>query len=64
MIHENKLQTSTYVYNSYELKRKYRNWVDTFPWIKPHYAIKSNPCLPLLKDLIEEDSNFDCASKQ
>jgi diaminopimelate decarboxylase len=33
------------------------------PWIKPHYAIKSNPSIPLLQDLIEEGSNFDCASR-
>jgi diaminopimelate decarboxylase len=63
MITSNSLKTSTYVYNSSEAKRKYRNWVETFPWIKPHYAIKSNPSLPLLQDLINEGSNFDCASK-
>lgn len=40
-----------------------RNWMKTFPWIKPHYAIKSNPSIPILKDFIEEGSNFDCASK-
>ena len=33
------------------------------PWIKPHYAIKSNPSTPLLQDLIQEGSNFDCASR-
>lgn len=51
------------IYNSGETRRKYNKWVQTFPWIKPHYAIKSNPSLPILMDLIEEGCNFDCASK-
>ena len=51
------------MYNSHEAKRKYRAWTKALPWIKPHYAIKANPATPLLQDLIEEGSNFDCASK-
>lgn len=29
----------------------------------PHYAIKSNPALPLLNDLHGEGTGFDCASR-
>jgi diaminopimelate decarboxylase len=46
-----------------EAKRKYKAWTQALPWIKPHYAIKANPAQPLLQDLIEQGSNFDCASK-
>jgi diaminopimelate decarboxylase len=52
MIQSSDLKTSTFVYNSYEAKRKYKAWVKALPWIKPHFAIKSNPALPFLKDLI------------
>ena len=43
--------------------RKFKNWNSTFPWIKAHYAVKSNPTLPLLKDLQARNSGFDCASR-
>jgi ornithine decarboxylase len=43
--------------------RKFEDWNKTFPWIKAHYAIKSNPALPLLRDLQARQSGFDCASR-
>lgn len=43
--------------------RKIDNWNSTFPWIKAHYAIKSNPALPLLNDLQAKGTGFDCASR-
>jgi len=57
------LNTSILLYNSEEVKRKYKNWTQRLPWIKMHYAIKANPTVPLLQNLIEEGSNFDCASR-
>lgn len=62
-IQQSKPQTSCYVYNSTEAMRKFTNWNMTFPWIKAHYAVKSNPTLPLLKDLHARGSGFDCASR-
>lgn len=53
IIENSDLTTSAFVYNSNELKRKYKSWMKSLPWIKPHYAIKSNPSTPLLQDLIE-----------
>ena len=43
--------------------RKLSVWKKALPWIKPHYAIKSNPALPLLNDLHASGSGFDCASR-
>jgi len=43
--------------------RKFRAWNEHLPWIKAHYAIKSNPSTPLLKDLVAKQSGFDCASR-
>lgn len=51
------------LYNSTELSRKVRNWKKALPWIAPHYAIKSNPSMPILNDLQEHGCGFDCASR-
>lgn len=63
LIETSDLKTSSFIYNSYEANRKYQAWTKALPWIKPHYAIKANPALPLLQDLIQQGSNFDCASR-
>jgi len=52
------------LYNSDTLLNKFQSWKKTFPWIAPHYAIKSNPIKPMLDDLVTEGSGFDCASKR
>jgi diaminopimelate decarboxylase len=51
------------VYNSAEVQRKHQDWTTTLPWIKPFYAIKSNPINPLLTDLVNRGAGLDCASK-
>jgi len=43
--------------------RKFTAWHKQLPWIKAHYAIKANPSIPLLKDLANRQSGFDCASR-
>jgi len=64
LIHHTDPNSSSFlVYNSHEAQRKLRNWKSTLPWIQPHYAIKSNPIEPLLDDLHQLGSGFDCASK-
>lgn len=63
IISSNNLQTSCLLYNSTEAMRKFDNWNQTLPWIKAHYAIKSNPALPMLNDLQARQSGFDCASR-
>lgn len=63
IILENNLQTSCLVYNENEAVRKLAAWKSALPWIKPHYAIKSNPALPILNDLHGNGAGFDCASR-
>jgi len=62
MITKDPKGTSFLVYNSAEAKRKISNWKATLPWIKPFYAIKSNPIKNLLRDLKNDGANLDCAS--
>jgi hypothetical protein len=63
IISSNKLQTSCLLYNPTEAMRKFENWSQSLPWIKAHYAIKSNPAAPLLNDLQSKQSGYDCASR-
>lgn len=63
IISSNNLQTSCLLYNPAEAMRKFDNWATSLPWIKAHYAIKSNPALPLLNDFQARNSGFDCASR-
>jgi diaminopimelate decarboxylase len=63
IVANNQLQTSCLLYNSTEAMRKFDDWGKSLPWIKAHYAIKSNPALPLLNDLQARGSGYDCASR-
>ena len=58
-----KLNSSFLLYNPKETCRKIKNWKKALPWIRPHYAVKSNPSDEILKDLRNTNSGFDCASK-
>lgn len=40
-----------------------QTWKKLLPWIKPFYAIKSNPGDLLIDDAISQGTGFDCASK-
>jgi ornithine decarboxylase len=51
------------LYNETEARRKLGAWKKALPWIKPHYAIKSNPAMPLLNDFHANGASFDCASR-
>lgn len=55
--------SSFMVYNSYEAQRKLHAWHAALPWIRPFYAIKSNPLNCLLKELTAGGSGLDCASR-
>ena len=45
------LSSSILVYNPNEAIAKISAWKKALPWIKPHYAIKSNPTKQLIEDL-------------
>jgi len=63
-ISSDNLSSSCLVYNPTEASRKLSAWKNTLPWIKPHYAIKSNPTMELIKDLANQGAGMDCASKE
>jgi ornithine decarboxylase len=44
--------------------KKFEQWVEHLPRVKPYYAIKCNPNPALVKTLASLGVNFDCASKQ
>lgn len=52
------------IYNPLEAASKLSAWKKALPWIKPHYAIKSNPTNDLIKDLAKQGAGMDCASKE
>ena len=52
------------LYNPTEATRKLANWKKALPWIKPHYAIKSNPYEGMVSDILGNGAGADCASKE
>jgi len=45
------------------VQERISDWKTSLPWIKPHYAVKSNPMEQLLQDVNKQECGFDCASK-
>ena len=45
------------------MNRKINDWKKKLPWIKPFYALKSNPLEPLVKDLKGNGAGLDVASQ-
>jgi len=43
--------------------KKFKQWVQYLPRVKPFYAIKCNPNTAIVKTLASLGANFDCASK-
>jgi ornithine decarboxylase len=55
---------SFYAFYPYKLLEQYVLWNRHLPYIKPFYAIKSNPEPLIIKTLYPHGVNFDCASLQ
>lgn len=53
---------SFYVTSRTDIRASVDLWNERLPWIKPHYAVKSNHSPLLLRWLREEGVSFDCAS--
>lgn len=62
-IESDPLSSSFLIYNSNYTLNKIKKWRQKLPWIKPFYAIKSNPIQPLLTDVVSSELGLDCASK-
>jgi ornithine decarboxylase len=55
-------EESIYIYDLTKLRNLYKQWGDLFPYIKPHYAVKCNPDIEILRTLAKAGASFDCAS--
>jgi ornithine decarboxylase len=55
-----------WVYDNLSLVKQINNWSTNIPWIKPFYAIKSNPSLHILKTLLSHNFKIglDVASQK
>ncbi|XP_005187899.1 ornithine decarboxylase 1 [Musca domestica] len=51
-----------YVCDINDFRRKYEIWDQLMPGIKPHYAVKCNDDIMVIKTLAKLGANFDCAS--
>jgi len=52
-----------YFINLGTVVKKFKQWIDLLPRVKPYYAIKCNPNNAIIKTLGSLGVNFDCASK-
>jgi ornithine decarboxylase len=48
--------------NLRNVKELYSRWMQMFPSIKPHYAVKCNPDIRIIETLAQLGCHFDCAS--
>ena len=57
------LSSSFLIFNEAEMLRKLNKWNRLLPWIRPYYAMKSNPASYIIKTLAKNGAGLDCASK-
>lgn len=57
------LSSSFLIFNEAETLRKLNKWKKLLPWIRPYYAMKSNPASYIIKTLVKNGVGIDCASK-
>lgn len=65
LLHNYKITTKTrWIYDKKAVYNQITNWNKAIPWIKPYYAIKSNPSENLLNDIVKHPYNvgLDAAS--
>lgn len=56
------LNDSFFICNLTDIIRKYKDWRDFMPRVKPFYAVKCNDDINVLKTLASLGCSFDCAS--
>jgi len=52
-----------YIINLNTIVKKYEEWVEALPRVKPFFAMKCNPNIAIIRTLASLGANFDCASK-
>lgn len=64
LIQKHGLFDSFYIANMVVLRNKLNEWRTLLPYVTPYYAMKCNPDTILLKEMIQHNTGFDCASKK
>lgn len=62
-VQQDSLQNSFLVFRPDLLQGQIDQIKERLPWIRPHYAIKSNPISPILEQVRDNGLGFDCASQ-
>ncbi len=57
-------ENAFYIVDLSKVVKQYQKWIKYLPNIKPHYAVKCNPNLVIIKLLAQMGCNFDCASRE
>ncbi len=57
-------ENAFYIVDLSKVVKQYKKWIKYFPNITPHYAVKCNPNLVIIKLLGQLGCNFDCASRE
>jgi len=60
----NEKEEAVYIIDLGVVLKKFQQWTQYLPRVKPFYAIKCNPNPAIVKTLAHLGANFDCASKQ
>lgn len=55
--------SSFLLFNPQAVRNKLLSWNRQLPWIRPYYAVKSNPIDVMLKEVVKGGAGLDCASK-
>jgi ornithine decarboxylase len=63
LIQKHGLYDSFYIANMDILRNKILDWRSFLPTVKPYYAMKCNPDETILKEMIANNTGFDCASR-
>jgi ornithine decarboxylase len=63
LINKNQQADSFFLYDSEAVKRQLTGWKARLPWIRPFYAMKSNPLPSIIRDAVAAGCGLDCASQ-
>jgi ornithine decarboxylase len=63
LISKYRLAETFYITNLDVVDKKITEWYNTMPSVSPHYAVKCNPNIEIIRTMINRGMGFDCASK-
>lgn len=63
LINKNPYCDSFFLVSQEAVATKAREWQAKLPWIRPFYAMKSNPMPEIIREVVNNRCGLDCASK-